>query len=115
MPCEAWPPGNDPPSGDAVFADAVRPNAFGLVIAHDPYAWEYCERPGVFRGGDGGTAWCGGEGTLAIWRALGTAYRCVVQPREIVNPFTKQRQRIDAERSAGIRRVFPLALVSRAN
>ncbi|MBK7396220.1 MAG: SUMF1/EgtB/PvdO family nonheme iron enzyme [Myxococcales bacterium] len=108
LPCEAWPPGNDPPPGEAEFADAARPNAFGLVIAHDPYAWEYCDQPGVLRGGDGGEAWCGGEGSLAIWRTLGTSYRCVQRPREIVNPFTKQRQVLGIECSAGVRRVLPL-------
>jgi hypothetical protein len=108
MPCEAWPPGDDdPPEGEAFFLDAIRPNAFGLLIAHDPYKWEFCATPNVFRGGDGGSCWCGGEGTLAIWRALGTPFRSVVDRRVIINPFTNQP--LDARRHAFVRRVYPLA------
>lgn len=108
MPCEASPPGNDPPDGDVVFGDAVRPNAFGLRIADDPYHWEFCRTPGVFRGGDGGESWCGGSGLLDIYRALGTPYRCVVAPREIMNPFTRKRETMGIARSAAVRPVFPL-------
>jgi hypothetical protein len=95
-----------------VFADAVRPNAFGLTIAHDPYAWEFCSTPNVFRGGDGGTSWCGGDGSLAIWSTLGTPYRRVLESRTIINPFTKREQTLDGPQRAAIRRVYPLSRIA---
>ncbi|MFH5803917.1 hypothetical protein [Alienimonas sp. DA493] len=56
-----------------------RPNALGLHIAEDPYQREVVEgSAGVVvgtRGGDGGCAICGGEGFLAGWLPLATAWR----------------------------------------
>jgi formylglycine-generating enzyme required for sulfatase activity len=51
-----------------------RPNAFGLRFSGNPYDWEICDEPGLMRGGDGGAAICGGEGTVAAWTALATAF-----------------------------------------
>jgi hypothetical protein len=107
MPCEAFPPGNDH-EGMVPFEGATSANAFGLHIATDPYKWEFCAELDVFRGGDGGEAWCGGAGILAIWRALGTPYRHVVHAREGRNPFTGKMQTFDTRRSAGVRRVMTL-------
>ncbi len=49
-------------------------NAFGLRFSGNPYHWEICAEPGLMRGGDGGVAICGGEGTVAAWTALATAF-----------------------------------------
>ena len=80
------------------------------MIAHDPSDLEYCGTPGVYRGGDGGAELCGGAATPVwpIWRMLGTPYRYVVEPREIINPFTKRPAVIDGRLSADVRRVFAL-------
>ncbi|WP_405014072.1 hypothetical protein [Kitasatospora sp. NBC_01539] len=51
------------------------PNAFGLLIGRDPYDPELTAEPGVFRGGDGGAATCGGYGSFLAWLPLATAYR----------------------------------------
>jgi hypothetical protein len=58
----------------------LRPNAFGVRIASNPYETEYCLKPGegggrvVARGGDGGGTICGGVGFFAGWIPLATAY-----------------------------------------
>ena len=52
------------------------PNAFGLTIGHDPWQLEYCQEPGVVRGGDGGQAVS--EDTdfhFAQWLPQASAYR----------------------------------------
>jgi Sulfatase-modifying factor enzyme 1 len=49
-------------------------NAFGLSIAQDAYAHEFCAEPGIMRGGDGGCAECGCEGWLARSLPLASAY-----------------------------------------
>jgi hypothetical protein len=51
-----------------------RPKAFGLRFSGNPYHWEICAEPGLMRGGDGGVAICGGEGPVAAWTALATAF-----------------------------------------
>jgi hypothetical protein len=51
------------------------PNAFGLVIGHDPYRAESTADPAVDCGGDGGRATCGGYGCFLGWMTLATAYR----------------------------------------
>jgi hypothetical protein len=52
----------------------LRPNAFGLTIAADPYDWEYCAEPDIMRGGDGGTALHAGVGTFGEWLTLASAF-----------------------------------------
>ena len=52
----------------------VRPNAFGIEIAKNPYKCELVSEQGTTRGGDGGTSVCGGAGFLLGWLPLGTAY-----------------------------------------
>jgi hypothetical protein len=51
-----------------------RPNAFGIVIASDPYKFELVAEPTITRGGDGGCTICGGAGFLVGWLTLATAY-----------------------------------------
>jgi hypothetical protein len=51
-----------------------QPNAFGLLIASNPYEWELTEDAGITRGGDGGCAVCGGTGFFVGWLPLATAY-----------------------------------------
>jgi hypothetical protein len=75
------------------------PNAFGLVIAADPYEPELVDDGRGFRGGDGGTAMCGGYGSFLSWLTL-TA------------PFRMSSEEDEAMRSCGepprFRRVYPL-------
>lgn len=52
----------------------LQQNAFGLLIARDPYQWEMCAEPGLMRGGDGGNALCAGAGTFAAWLTLASAF-----------------------------------------
>ncbi len=64
-----------PPEGfDGVWDLHLRPNAFGLFIAFDPYQQELLAEPGRLRGGDGGSMVCGGAGFFAGWLPLATAY-----------------------------------------
>jgi hypothetical protein len=51
-----------------------QPNAFGLLIALDPYKSELVGEIGVTRGGDGGCTICGGAGFFSGWFTLATAY-----------------------------------------
>ncbi len=57
-----------------------QPNAFGLRIASNPYDSEYCVQQErnkerlVVRGGDGGSAICGGIGYFYGWIPLASAY-----------------------------------------
>ncbi len=52
----------------------IRPNAFGIFIASNPYQCELVAEPEIFRGGDGGGAICGGTGFFMGWLTLATAY-----------------------------------------
>lgn len=72
-----------------------RPNAFGLVIAHDSYNPEWVEGPTSLRGGDGGSALCGGHGQLAAALILATAHRLPKsmekELRDCGEPFYRRR------------------------
>jgi hypothetical protein len=74
----------------------LRPNAFGLLIARDPYRWEFCQEPGIMRGGDGGMALHAAIGRFVEWLTLATAYQ--------------YGQHGDKVYLAHLRRVFPLPL-----
>ena len=50
------------------------PNAFGVLIASDPYKCERVAEIGTTRGGDGGCMICGGAGFFVGWLTLATAY-----------------------------------------
>ncbi len=50
------------------------PNAFGVLIASDPYKCELVKEPDMIRGGDGGVTSCGGAGFFLGWLTLATAY-----------------------------------------
>jgi hypothetical protein len=50
------------------------PNAFGLLIGTEPYDWEFCAEPNIWRGGDGGLSSCGGYGCFAVSLTLASAY-----------------------------------------
>jgi hypothetical protein len=53
-----------------------RPNAFGLTIGCHPQQLEYCQEPGVVRGGDGGQASSGDpEFSFVEWLPFASAYR----------------------------------------
>jgi hypothetical protein len=51
-----------------------QPNAFGLLIASNPYHYELTAEIGTTRGGDGGGMLCGGAGFFVGWLTLATAY-----------------------------------------
>lgn len=61
-----------------------RPNAFGLIIAENPYKCELVAESNTTRGGDGGCTICGGAGFFAGWLPLATAYfephACEIDP-----------------------------------
>ena len=63
----------DPPKLEA-WDLHEQPNAFGLALSGNPYNWELCAEPGLIRGGDGGGAICGGDGPVAGWITLASAY-----------------------------------------
>lgn len=71
-PCDRYPTDGGP--ADAPFDAHVQPNAFGLVIAADPYKYELVAEPDLSRGGDGGSMICGGAGWFLGWLTLATAY-----------------------------------------
>jgi hypothetical protein len=80
-----------PPGGFVPDFDHHRqPNAFGLFIASNPYQSELVAEPGHSRGGDGGSAICGGAGFLMGWLPLATAWLdpdfCMHDPAEPVQP-----------------------------
>jgi hypothetical protein len=68
VPCDCYP--IDSNSWDL----HLRTNAFGLLIASNPYHGELAMEPGIWRGGDGGTMICGGAGFFLGWLTLATAY-----------------------------------------
>lgn len=67
-------PTNGYPIDDIEFEENWQPNAFGLKIAMDPYAWEITSECTVI-GGDGGSAICGGSGYVLGWLTLASAFR----------------------------------------
>jgi hypothetical protein len=74
-----------------------QPNAFGLSIASNPYQWELLSETGFTRGGDGGSAICGGAGFFVSWLPLATAWFdencCGHEPAEPISPgFTFGRR-----------------------
>ncbi len=74
------------------------PNAFGLIIADNPWEDEYCLERGIWRGGDGGGSGCGGDGAFHGWVALATAYVQVILHQPDAWPGLYR-----------MRRVYPLA------
>jgi hypothetical protein len=73
-------------------------NAFGLDIALDTYRSEWCTDPDIFRGGDGGTACCGGLDGLPTAVRLASAYFQPADWKSEEEPFM-----------GSCRRIFPLA------
>jgi hypothetical protein len=51
-----------------------QPNAFGILIAFDSYKDELVAEIGTTRGGDGGSAACGGASEFIKWMRYATAY-----------------------------------------
>ena len=76
--------GNNIPENMTSLMLPSRPNAFGLLIANNPYNWEFCADPRFMRGGDGGYAACGGSGILAEFLPLACAYVHQLSEEEIV-------------------------------
>jgi hypothetical protein len=81
----------DHPPGDVTSYEAkdgphLRPNLFGLSVAHDTYRPEITSDPAVAVGGDGGEAACGGYGAFLSWLPLATAYRDPGLPEMLQSP-----------------------------
>jgi len=71
---DVWPDG-EPWGGRAAFTSHLAPNAFGLRLLHDPYQCEVVAEALGFRGGDGGSATCGGRPTPEAWYTFASAFR----------------------------------------
>jgi hypothetical protein len=69
---EQWPPGEP---GRTKFALHKEPNALGLRLISDPYQVELVEERDAVRGGDGGTAVCGGRPHPEAWYSFALAFR----------------------------------------
>jgi hypothetical protein len=68
VPCDGY------PIDRMAWNHHIRPNAFGVFIASNPYHFELVAETGVSRGGDGGCTICGGAGFFLGWLTLATAY-----------------------------------------
>ncbi|HLV97302.1 MAG TPA: hypothetical protein VKT82_01375 [Ktedonobacterales bacterium] len=68
----------------------MRPNAFGLVIAADPYQVEFTAELGLLRGGDGGVALHHGGGRLVQWLTLASAYWFRWPKPEVPSPYLRR-------------------------
>lgn len=76
----------------------LRPNSFGLSIASPTPGKELLQEPGLLRGGDGGSAVCGGEGFFKGWLPLATSWcderHCVRNPEEPISPAVPVARRV---------------------
>jgi len=67
----------------------LRPSAWGVYIASNPYHCELLAESNLTRGGDGGQLICGGVGFFLGWLTLATAYceadTCERHPEEPVD------------------------------
>jgi hypothetical protein len=86
-PADAYP--IDPQS----FDEHLRPNAFGLAIATNPYHYEL-GAGGEMLGGDGGSAICGGVGFFLGWLPLACAYKDPNYPAEEEEIFGAHLRRV---------------------
>jgi hypothetical protein len=95
---DEWPEGE--PYGDHTrFTLHQVPNAFGLRIVESSYDVECIAELG-FRGGDGGSAVCGGTPSPYVWHTFASAFEHAFEHAEECLPETYE--------SARVRRVFPL-------
>jgi hypothetical protein len=69
-----WPPG-EPYGSLTTFVGHKEPNAIGLRFLWDPYDVELVEERDAVRGGDGGTAVCGGRPHPEAWYSFALAFR----------------------------------------
>lgn len=88
------------------FDRHLGPNRLGLHLGGDPYATELVAEPERRRGGDGGTAICGGAGYFLGWLPLASAYfeaeLCQVDPGEPVGgDGPRMRRVLEVEWAAG--------------
>jgi hypothetical protein len=71
---DEWPGGT--PYGRATkFTGHRKPNGLGLKFLDDPYKVEVVSSPLGFRGGDGGSAVCGGRPEPEAWMTFASAFR----------------------------------------
>jgi hypothetical protein len=57
------------------FVRHQEPNALGIRLLSDPYKVELVEERDAVRGGDGGTAVCGGRPHPEVWYSFALAFR----------------------------------------
>ncbi|MCA9679728.1 MAG: hypothetical protein H6708_02815 [Kofleriaceae bacterium] len=70
---DAWPSGI--PYGErTTFTGHLTPSALGLALLDDPYDVELVAEPDALRGGDGGTALCGGRPWPEPWYSFASAF-----------------------------------------
>jgi hypothetical protein len=69
-----WPPG-EPYGSLTAFEGHREPNALGLRLLSDPYDVEIVEERDAVRGGDGGSAICGGRPPPEAWYSFALAFR----------------------------------------
>jgi hypothetical protein len=69
-----WPPG-EPYGPWTTFVRHKEHNAIGLRLLSDPYDVELVEERDAVRGGDGGTAVCGGRPHPEAWYSFALAFR----------------------------------------
>jgi hypothetical protein len=71
---DEWPEGV-PHKGSTTFTRHELPNALGLQLLADPYNVEIVAERDAVRGGDGGTALCGGRPPPEPWYTFAFAFR----------------------------------------
>ncbi|MCL4225860.1 MAG: SUMF1/EgtB/PvdO family nonheme iron enzyme [Myxococcales bacterium] len=76
---DVWPDGV-PYARETHFTGHLVPSAFGVRLLTDPYQVEVVAEPLGFRGGDGGSAVCGGRPSPEPWLTFASAFRW---PREL--------------------------------
>lgn len=94
VPCDHYPIDN------SRWTQHRRPSILGVLIASNPYMLELVAESGITRGGDGGSAICGGAGFFDGWLPLATAYfakhACKRDPlKPISNGYTFGRRVIE--------------------
>jgi hypothetical protein len=88
---DRWPDG-EPYGAGTTFRGHAALNAFGLRLIADPYKTELVadtEKVG-FRGGDGGSAVCGGRPAPEGWYSFASAFRWPMEVAEMALPETME-------------------------
>jgi hypothetical protein len=76
------------------FVGHREPNALGLRLLSDPYDVELVDERDAVRGGDGGTAVCGGRPPPEAWYSFALAFRYPRSLWEDVVPELHERAHV---------------------